>query len=39
MLKQRNGLEKDELELQLYEFVGGYVSTLDMWYLELSDIK
>ena len=36
-LKQRNGLEKDELELQLYGFVAGYISTLAP--LDLSDIK
>ena len=36
-LKQRNGLEKDELELQLYGFIEGYIPTLAP--LELSDIK
>ena len=36
-LKQRNGLDKDELELQLYGFVEGYISSLAP--LELSDIK
>ena len=36
-LKQRNGLDKDELELQLYGLVGGYIPTLTP--LELSDIK
>ena len=36
-LKQRNGLDKDELELQLYGFVGGYIPTLAP--LEFSDIK
>ena len=38
-LKQRNGLEKDELELQLYGLVGGYISTLEILRLELSYIK
>ena len=36
-LKQRNVLKKDELELQLYGFVGGYISTF--FPLELSDSK
>ena len=36
-LKRRDGLEKDELELQLYGFVGGYISTLAP--LVLSDMK
>ena len=36
-LKQRNGLKKDELELQLYGFIEGYIPTLAP--LELSDIK
>ena len=36
-MKQRNGLDKDELELQLYGFVGGYISSLAP--LELSDMK
>ena len=36
-LKQRKGLDKDELELQLYGFVEGYISSLAP--LELSDIK
>ena len=36
-LKQRNGLDKDELELQLYGFIVGYISSLAP--LELSDIK
>ena len=35
--KQRNGLDKDELELQLYGFVGGYISSLAP--LVLSDMK
>ena len=36
-LKQRNGLDKDELELHLNGCIGGYISTLAP--LELSDIK
>ena len=36
-LKQPNGLDKDELELQLNGCIGGYISTLAP--LELSDIK
>ena len=36
-LEQRNGLEKDELALQLYGFVGGYIPSLAP--LELSDIR
>ena len=35
--KQRNGLDKDELELQLYGFVGGYISKLTP--SVLSDMK
>ena len=36
-LKHGNGLDKEELELQLYGFVGGYLSTSAP--LELSDVK
>ena len=36
-LKQRNGLKKDELELQSYGFVEGYIPSFAP--LELSDIK
>ena len=36
-LKQGNGLDKDELELQLYGFVEGYIPTLAP--LVLSDMK
>ena len=36
-LKHCNGLDKDELEFQVYGFIGGYISTLAL--LKLSDIK